>query len=44
MKDAGQSASGDALLRNALAIYEKALGAGSDQARFVREHLEGPQH
>lgn len=44
MKDAGQSASGDTLLRNALAIYEKTLGSDSDEARFVREHLEGSGH
>jgi tetratricopeptide (TPR) repeat protein len=40
MNDAGQSASGDALLRQALAIYEQTLGANSDQARFVRARLE----
>jgi hypothetical protein len=39
MKDAGQSVSGDALLRNALAIYERTLGTGSEQARFVKEQL-----
>jgi tetratricopeptide (TPR) repeat protein len=44
MKEAGQSASGDALLRDALAIYEKTLGSSSDEARFVKEHLEGPGH
>ncbi len=39
MNDAGQSAAGEALLRQAVAIYEKTLGANSDQARFVRDRL-----
>jgi tetratricopeptide (TPR) repeat protein len=39
MSDAGQSAAGHALLLQALAIYEKTLGAGSEQARFVKERL-----
>ncbi len=43
MKDAGQSAPGDTLLRKALEIYEKTLGRESAQARFVRERLAKPQ-
>jgi tetratricopeptide (TPR) repeat protein/Zn finger protein HypA/HybF involved in hydrogenase expression len=39
MNEAGQSDAGHALLRQALAIYEKTLGANSEQARFVRERL-----
>jgi Tfp pilus assembly protein PilF len=39
MSEAGQTAAGEALLRQALAIYEATLGPNSDQARFVREHL-----
>ena len=39
MNEAGQAGAGQALLRQALAIYEKTLGANSDQARFVRERL-----
>ncbi len=39
MNDAGQRDSGEALLRTALAIYENTLGADSQQARFVRDHL-----
>jgi len=39
MKDAGQSAAGETLLGQALAIYENTLGADSDQARFVRDRL-----
>jgi tetratricopeptide (TPR) repeat protein len=39
MSDAGQSAAGEALLKQALAIYENTLGPNSDQARFVRERL-----
>ncbi|MBV8096038.1 MAG: tetratricopeptide repeat protein, partial [Acetobacteraceae bacterium] len=39
MNEAGQSAAGETLLKQALAIYEKTLGADSVQARFVREHL-----
>ncbi|MBV9268407.1 MAG: tetratricopeptide repeat protein, partial [Acidobacteriaceae bacterium] len=39
MNDAGQSAAGETLLKEALAIYEKTLGANSAEARFVREHL-----
>lgn len=42
MNDAGQSAAGEALLRQALAIYEKTLGSNSDQARFVKERLTKP--
>ena len=38
-KEAGQTAAGDLLLRQALAIYEKALGADSAQAKFVRDNL-----
>jgi hypothetical protein len=44
MNDAGQSAAGDALLRQALAIYENTLGPTSDQARFVRDHLAKSGH
>jgi tetratricopeptide (TPR) repeat protein len=44
MNDAGQSAAGEALLRQALAIYENTLGSGSDQARFVRERLAKQGH
>jgi hypothetical protein len=39
MKEDGQADAGQALLRQALATYEKTLGANSDQARFVRERL-----
>jgi tetratricopeptide (TPR) repeat protein/Zn finger protein HypA/HybF involved in hydrogenase expression len=39
MKEAGQSAAGDDLLRKALAIYEQAAGSNSDEARFIRERL-----
>jgi tetratricopeptide (TPR) repeat protein len=39
MSEAGQSAAAQALLGQALAIYEKTLGPNSDQARFVRERL-----
>ena len=39
MNEAGQADAGHALLQQALAIYEKTLGANSDQARFVRERL-----
>ena len=39
MNDAGQTEAGHALLLQALAIYEKTLGAGSEQARFVKERL-----
>ncbi|MFL6448529.1 MAG: tetratricopeptide repeat protein [Bryobacteraceae bacterium] len=39
MNEAGQSAASVALLKQALAIYEKALGGNSDEAKFVREHL-----
>ena len=42
MKEAGQSAAGEALLRQALAIYEKTTGTNSEEARFVREHLARP--
>jgi tetratricopeptide (TPR) repeat protein len=42
MNDAGQSAAGETLLRQALAIYEKTLGSTSDQARFVRDRLNKP--
>ena len=44
MNEAGQSAAGAALLKQALAIYESTLGADSPQARFVRERLRGPGH
>jgi Cytochrome c554 and c-prime len=39
MKEAGQTAAGDELLRQSLDIYEKSLGSASEQAQFVREHL-----
>jgi tetratricopeptide (TPR) repeat protein len=39
MKEAGQSAAGEALLKQALAIYENTLGSNSAQARFVVERL-----
>jgi tetratricopeptide (TPR) repeat protein len=39
MTEAGQSVAGIALLKQALAIYEKSLGPESDQARFVRERI-----
>jgi tetratricopeptide (TPR) repeat protein/Zn finger protein HypA/HybF involved in hydrogenase expression len=39
MNAAGQSEDGAALLRQALAIYEKTLGSNSEEARLVREHL-----
>jgi hypothetical protein len=39
MAEAGQSEAGAALLRQALAIYERTLGSGSEEARFVRGHL-----
>ena len=39
MNAAGQSEDGAGLLRQALAIYEKTLGASSEEARLVREHL-----
>ena len=33
-----------ALLKQALTIYEKTLGPNSDEAKFVREHLERAGH
>ena len=39
MNEAGESAASVALLKQALAIYEKTLGGNSDEAKFVREHL-----
>jgi tetratricopeptide (TPR) repeat protein len=39
MNDVGQPAAGIALLKQALTIYEKTLGANSDEAGFVRENL-----
>jgi hypothetical protein len=39
MNEAGQSTAGEALLRQALAIYEATLGPNSDQARFVKDRL-----
>jgi len=39
MNEAGQSAAGEVLLRQALKIYEATLGPNSEQARFVRERL-----
>jgi len=37
--EAGQHENGAALLRQALAIYEKTLGPNSEEARLVRENL-----
>lgn len=42
MNDTGQTSASVALLKQALAIYEKSLGPNSDEARFVRKHLERP--
>ncbi|MGA3239405.1 MAG: tetratricopeptide repeat protein [Bryobacteraceae bacterium] len=42
MNDAGQPAAGAALLRQALAIYEKTLGPASERAQFVRQRLVRP--
>ena len=39
MNDAGQSAAGTALLKQALTIYEKTVGPDSDEARFVKEKI-----
>ena len=39
MNEAGQTAAGAALLRQALALYENLLGPDSEEARFVRERL-----
>jgi len=39
MNEAGQSAAGEALLRQALVIYENTLGTNSEEARFVKERL-----
>jgi hypothetical protein len=39
LKEAGDRAAADPLLRRALAIYEKAFGAGSAQATDVREQI-----
>ncbi len=44
MNEAGQSAAGEALLRQSLAIYENTLGSNSAEARFVREHLAASRH
>jgi Tfp pilus assembly protein PilF len=44
MKDAGQPAAADALLRQALVIYEKTLGVDSAQAKFVRDSLQTRAH
>ncbi|MCU1330468.1 MAG: Tetratricopeptide 4 [Bryobacterales bacterium] len=38
-KEAGQTAAAQGLLQQALAIYEKTLGASSPQAEFVRKNL-----
>jgi hypothetical protein len=40
LRDSGQPAAADALLRRALAIYEKALGPNSNQAVKLRENLK----
>lgn len=37
--EAGQPAAGEALLRQALHIYENTLGSNSEEARFVKERL-----
>jgi hypothetical protein len=39
LKEAGQGAAADTLLRQALTIYEKTLGPDSAQAGFVRQNL-----
>ena len=44
MKDAGQAAAADSLLRQALAIYEKTLGPDSAQAKLVRDSLKTSGH
>jgi hypothetical protein len=44
MNEAGQSAAGEALLKQALAIYENTLGPNSDQSRFVKERLAQSGH
>jgi tetratricopeptide (TPR) repeat protein len=38
LREAGDK-TGEVLLRQALAVYEKTLGPDSEQARFVRQHL-----
>jgi tetratricopeptide (TPR) repeat protein len=42
MNEAGQSEAGAALLQQALAIYEKTLGSGSEEAKFVKDQLKRP--
>ncbi len=44
MNEAGQSAAGAALLKQALTIYENTLGADSPQAKFLRDRLSGHVH
>ena len=39
MNDAGQPTAGVVLLKQALAIYEKTLGANSDEAKLIRDNL-----
>jgi tetratricopeptide (TPR) repeat protein len=39
MNEAGQPAAGVTLLKQALGIYEKTLGANSEEATFVRQNL-----
>jgi len=39
MNDAGQPTAGVALLKQALAIYEKTLGVNSDEAKLIRDNL-----
>ena len=39
--DAGQSAAGVALPRQALAIYENTLRPAGDEAKFVQQRLGG---
>jgi len=40
MNAAGQTEAGVALLRQALAIYENALGLESDQAKFLKDQIK----
>ena len=41
LKETGQAAAADAMLRRALEIYEKKLGTASPQAADVRKILNG---
>jgi len=42
MNAAGQTDAGGPLLRQALSIYESALGPDSDQAKSLREQIARP--